>query len=624
MKTRRLVLLLAASILALLPSTHAPGAEAVQVDTQSYSNPEDVVVRHLDLDLEVRFDSKSLAGTATLTIERKRSEAASLMLDTKTLDISKVETAGDSGDFAGAVWLLGPDDPILGAPLKVSLPPGAKRVRVTYATRPQASALQWLEPSLTAGKKHPYLMTQGQAIHTRSWIPLQDTPQVRHTYAARIRTPRDLVAVMSAENDPSAVRDGDYSFTMKQPIPAYLIALAVGDIAFAPLSKRAGVYAEPSVVQAAAREFVDTEKMIAATEKLYGPYRWDRYDILVLPPSFPYGGMENPRLTFATPTILAGDRSLVSLIAHELAHSWSGNLVTNATWDDFWMNEGFTTYLQRRIVEQLYGREQAEIEWALGKREVEGEMAKFPVWQQALAGPTGTKDPDEVFSDVPYEKGALFLRAIEEAAGREKFDVWLRGYFDRHAFRSLTTDDFLADLNANLLSRDPAIAKRVPMDAWLYGPGLPAGAPNPSAPALVQIPAMAADWAAGKLPSSKVPVSSWSTQERLLFLKAIPPPIPAAKMAELDSAFGLSRSGNSEITFQYLMMAIANDYAPAYAKLEEFLATMGRRRFVKPLFEELAKTPAGLARARAIYAKTRSSYHPITAAAADIALKGTS
>ncbi len=609
-----------AALLSATVAAASPDSGPAALDLQSYSNPGEVAVRHLALDLEVRFADKTLAGTAELTLERRRPEAAALVLDTKDLAIEQVETSADGAAFQPATWLVGPSDPVRGAPLAVALPADATHVRIAYTTSPGASALQWLEPAQTAGKRHPYLFTQGQALHTRSWIPLQDTPQVRITYSARIKTPPELFAVMSAANDPLSPRDGDYDFRMEQPIPSYLVALAVGDIAFASTGERSGVYAEPAVVEAAAWEFADTEKMIAATEALYGPYRWGRYDLLVLPPSFPYGGMENPRLTFASPTVIAGDRSLVALVAHELAHSWSGNLVTNATWNDFWLNEGFTTYIERRILEALYGREHAELEWALGGQAVEEEMAPMPAWQQALAGPQGAADPDAIFSGVPYQKGALLLRALEQAYGRDRFDAWLAGYFERHAFQSLTTAGFLADLEANLVASDPEPAQRVGIESWLYGPGLPASAPEPSAAGLTRVDALAADWAASRTTAAELPIADWSTQERLRFLRAAPLPQGAARLAELDGAFGLSASGNSELAFQWLKMAIASDYAPAWPRLEEFLTSQGRRKFLKPLFEELVKTPAGRERAAAIYSKARPGYHPIAQAAVDAIL----
>ncbi len=605
----------------LLAAAGAPGLAApAALDLHSYANPGEVAVTHVELDLEVRFAEQALAGTVVLALERRRPEASALVLDTKELAIERVETSSDGTAYRPATWLLGPSDPLRGAPLAVVLPADATRVRVAYATSPGASALQWLEPAQTAGKRHPYLFTQGQAIHTRSWIPLQDTPQVRITYGARIRTPPELFAVMSAANDPAAPRDGDYAFAMDQPIPSYLLALAVGDIAFAPTGPRSGVYAEPSVVEAAAWEFADTERMIAATEGLYGPYRWERYDLLVLPPSFPYGGMENPRLTFASPTVLAGDRSLVALVAHELAHSWSGNLVTNATWNDFWLNEGFTTYIEHRIVEALYGRDRVELEWALARHELEEEMAPMAVWQQALAGPQGAADPDAVFSGVPYAKGALLLRALEEAYGRGPFDAWLAGYFDRHAFQSVTTADFLSDLATHLAATDPAAAERVPLEPWLYEPGLPASAPVPAAAALARVDAAIADWVGGGIAAAELPVAQWSTAERLRFLAGVPVPQPAEVLAELDRAFALSASGNSELTFQWLKMAIASDYAPAWPRLEEFLTAQGRRKFLKPLYEELVKTPTGRERAAAIYAQARAGYHPISQAAIDAIL----
>src|SRR5687767_11700247 len=369
-------------------------------DYHSFANPSAVRVTHVDLDWDVLFDQKILKGSATLTVERS-SRTEPLILDTRDLKIEKVETSAGTAYSAGT-FTVGASDKILGSSLTIPLPAGANRVRIHYSTSPCASGLQWLGPAQTAGKKDPFMFTQSQAIHARSWIPLQDTPSVRVTYNARVRTPRNLLAVMSAENDAHTPRDGDYSFRMRQPIPSYLIALAVGDLRFRSLGRRTGVYAEPQVIARAARELSDTERMVVATERLYGPYRWGRYDILVLPASFPYGGMENPRLTFATPTILAGDKSLVSLIAHELAHSWSGNLVTNATWRDFWLNEGFTVYLERRIQEAVYGRARAQMEAALGLRDLNEVIASLEDRDEILHIDLKGRDPDEGSNDIPY------------------------------------------------------------------------------------------------------------------------------------------------------------------------------------------------------------------------------
>jgi leukotriene-A4 hydrolase len=605
-------------VLSALAAAAVPTAAAPVEDVHSYSNPHQVRVRHVALDLTVDFNRKVLAGTATLDVERVSADAsAPLVLDTRALNVSRVEASADGARFAPAEFAVGKSDAILGAPLTVRLPPGARRVRVHYETSPDASGLQWLEPAQTAGRRHPFMFTQSESIHARSWIPLQDTPQVRVTYAARVRTPRALLAVMSAENDPRAPRDGDYSFRMTRAIPSYLIALAVGDLRFRSMGRRTGVYAEPSVVAKAAWEFADTEQMIEATERIYGPYRWGRYDLLVLPPSFPYGGMENPRLTFATPTVLAGDRSLVSLVAHELAHSWSGNLVTNATWRDFWLNEGFTTYIERRIVEAVYGRERAEMEAALGRRTLEELLATLDERDEILHIDLRGRDPDAGSTEVPYEKGALFLRHLEETFGRARFDQFLRAYFDHFAFRSITTEDFLAYLRANLLDRFPREAARVGVEEWVERPGLPASAPRPSAEAFTRVEAQARRWAAGAVPAARLNTARWSTQEWLHFLKSLPGDLSAQRMAELDRAFRLTRTGNSEIAFQWLMMSIRARYEAAYPRLEEFLTTVGRRKFIRPLYQELARTPEGRERAQAIYRRARPTYHPIAATSID-------
>jgi len=609
------------------PSNMQKAAAVMVEDAHSYSNPQSVRVRHVDLDWNVLFEKKILQGTATLTVERVgelKTRLGYLILDTRDLTIEKVETSVSGAKYFDAQFSLGATDKILGAPLNVTMPSGTKFVRVHYSTSPTASGLQWLEPAQTAGKKTPFMFSQAQAIHARSFIPIQDSPQVRITYTARVRTPKNLLAVMSAEgNSQTSARGGDYRFKMTRPIPSYLIAIAVGDLQFRSLGRRTGVYTEPATLEKAAFELSDTEKMVAATEKIYGAYRWGRYDLLVLPPSFPFGGMENPMLTFATPTILAGDKSLVSLVAHELAHSWSGNLVTNATWRDFWLNEGFTTYLERRIIEAVYGKPRREMEATLGKRGLLEEMADLEERDEILYVDLKGRDPDEGFTGVPYEKGALFLRWLEEKVGRAKFDKFVRGYFDAHAFQSITTETFVNYLQKNLIDANPQLASRADIDEWIYKAGLPKNAPEPKSDAFEKVEARAKDYIDRKIEANGIYALSrnWVTQEWLHFLKSLPADLGSAKMAELDRVLKFTESGNSEIAFQWLLMSIKNNYAAADARLEEFLINIGRRKFVRPLFAELAKTEAGTTRAKAIYAKARSGYHPITQASIDEILK---
>jgi leukotriene-A4 hydrolase len=549
------------------------------MDVHSWSRPDLIRVRHLDLFLQLDFARKILHGKVTLHFDRAfwSEREAELILDTRGLTIHSVDNA--------EAFELGPSDPILGAPLRIRLRDAVDSVTVRYSTSPFASGLQWLDPPQTAGKQQPFLYTQSQAIHARSWIPLQDTPGVRVTFTATVQAPAGLTAVMGAGR-----RNG--TFHMDQPVPSYLIALAAGDLAFLPLGPRSGVYAEPALLQAAAHEFEDTERMIVAVEEMYGPYRWGRYDLLVLPPSFPFGGMENPCLTFTTPTILAGDKSLVGLVAHELAHSWSGNLVTNATWSDFWLNEGFTVYLERRIIEKVYGRDREEMEAVLARDELDREMAQLAPADCALHLDLAGRDPDDGCTLVPYEKGAMLLRTIEQAVGRARFDAFLRSYFDHFAFRSITTAEFL-----DYLSRE--LPNPVAVERWIFQPGIPEGAAEPHSDALARV---GTGW-----PSD---TSLWSTQEWLHFLRLQNPP----DMPRLDREFRPAQSRNSEILHQWLLMAVQSGYQPAYPKLEEFLCSVGRRKFLKPLYSELMKTGEGRDLARRIYARARTGYHPIAQA----------
>ena len=576
-----------------------------------------MVVRHLDLDWDVRFARRVLDGSVTLHIERMAEGAGILRLDTRDLSITAVELSDDGDDWMETPFVLRAADPILGAPLDVTLSQTATQVRVTYVTSPGASGVQWLEPAQTAGTMHPFMFTQSQAIHARSWIPLQDTPGVRVSYSATVRTPLALRAVMSAAHDAEAPLGGEFRFEMRQPIPSYLIALAVGDLAFRSMGERTGVYAEPSVVESAAAEFDDTEALMAATERLYGPYRWERYDLLVLPPSFPFGGMENPRLTFATPTVIAGDKSLVALVAHELAHSWSGNLVTNATWRDFWLNEGVTVYLERRILEEVFGRRRVDMEATLDRQALGEELARLEPPDQILHIDLRGRDPDDGMNQVPYLKGDLFLRLLEETVGRERFDTFLRAYFDHFAFRSITTSDFAAYLTEQLLSHDADLVETLQVNAWLEQPGLPANAPRSESDALTLVEQQAARWASGETAAAALETGAWTTQEWLHFLKSVPEMLAAGQMAELDEVFGFTEAGNSEVAHQWLLTAIRNQYEPAYVRLETYLVGIGRRKLIKPLYDELVKTPEGRARAETIYERARPGYHPIAVSSID-------
>ena len=584
----------------------APPAHVVR-DVHSFSRPDEVVVRHLALDLVVNFDRQVIAGAATLHIENIRG-VDELFLDTRDLDIHRV-TLGE--ERMRTEFTLGEETPFLGRALRVAISPDTTLVRVEYSSRPEAAAVQWLTPEQTSGD-HPFLFTQSQAILARTWVPCQDTPMVRMTYEAKVRVPAGMLALMSAENPIAKNVDGVYEFTMPQAIPSYLLALAVGDLEFRALDGRSGVYAEPTVVEKAAWELADTPKMIESAEALYGPYRWGRYDILILPPSFPFGGMENPRLTFATPTILAGDRSLVALIAHELAHSWSGNLVTNATWNDFWLNEGFTNYFTQRIMESVYGLDYAEMLALLSLQDLRGEIqdigAESPDTHLFLN--LSGRDPDDGMTSIAYDKGYFFLRLLEETAGRKNWDGFLRSYFDRYAFSSMTTSRFLDHLRKELIVRDASIEYNVGIDRWVFGPGLPDNASRVESPAFDLVDAELARFGEGA-DASELEVEGWTTHHWRHFLRNLPQPMSFDQMRDLDATFGFSKTGNSEVLHAWLLQAIDNRYEPAYGALEEFLTSMGRRKFLSPLYSALAKTDEGTALAREIYGKARATYHPI-------------
>jgi leukotriene-A4 hydrolase len=576
-------------------------------DPHSHFDTDQPRVKRLHLKWTVDFEARRLAGSVVLDLASPG--AGALDLDTKGLDIKSVRTAtGEACRFE-----LGNDDAILGRRLRLQLPAGTTAVAIDYATSPDAVALQWLTPAMTEGKKHPFLFSQCQAIHARTVVPVQDSPAVRVTYEAEVTVPEALAAVMSA--GPKGVRPGPamatrtWLFEMPQPIPPYLLALAVGDLSATDLSPRSRVWAEPATVDKAAWEFADIEKMIVKAEGLFGPYEWERYDMLVLPPAFPYGGMENPRMTFLTPTLLAGDRSLVDVVAHELAHSWTGNLVTNATMEHFWLNEGTTVYAERRIQEALNGEAAAVLSWAIGQTALDQEMERF--------GPTSPLtclrmklegiDPDDAFSSVPYEKGARLWALVERTAGREKFDKVLREYIAEFRFTSITSDDWLKFIDQKL----PGVTTKVNAAAWLDSPGVPANAPVFKSKALEDLTALAEGLRSGARPT-KEQIAAWKPSEMLIYLQHLPREVDRAACDWLDKNLALTGRGNYELLVEWLTIAVGSDYEPVFPRVRDVLTRVGRMKYLRPLYMALGRHARTRALAAEIFAAASPGYHALS------------
>ncbi|MBK8693696.1 MAG: M1 family metallopeptidase [Deltaproteobacteria bacterium] len=574
----------------------------MRIDPHSYTDDRHAHVRSLAWEARVDFPTRTLLATATLHFDEPSSGA--LDLDTRALHITRV--TDDRG--AAVPFELHAAEDILGSRLSLSLPDSTRSVSIEYRTAPDASALQWLDPAQTAGGKHPYLFSQCQAIHARSVVPLQDTPQRRITFTAALTVPSPLRGLMAAAFDGREER-GDVAverWHMPQPIAPYLFAFAVGELASRELGARSRVWAEPSVVDGAAWEFAEVDGMLAAGESLFGPYAWDRFDILVMPPSFPYGGMENPRLTFVTPTLLAGDRSQVRVIAHELAHAWSGNLVTNAHAGHFWLNEGWTRYAELRMVEVLEGQDTAALVAAICRKDLDETVARFIAEGQGGLTRLRTHlegvDPDEAFSVVPYDKGELFLRAIETAVGRERFDRFARRYLETFRFGAVTTEAFLDFTEREL----PGVLASVDAPRWVDGEGMPDNAPTARSARLDAVIAMG-----DALPAADTRLS---TTEWNLWLERLPRPQPAAFCASLDERFGFTSTGNMEVKVAWLRLALASAYDPVLPEVSRVLGAVGRMKYLVPLYSALLARPETQGLARETFERNAAGYHPIARA----------
>ncbi|GBG64522.1 hypothetical protein CBR_g45218 [Chara braunii] len=620
------------------------------LDPHSFTDSDQPLTQTIHLNLHVDFEAKVISGSATLELDRP----ANGVLDLDTRDLH-IDGAVDSSTGKPITFELEKPVPIKGSRLRLSLI--GRSVTISFRTSSSASALQWLEPAQTEGGKLPYVYTHCQAIHARSVFPCQDTPRARIRYTADVNIPRSARAVMSAEHvgrvdlaPPPATTTGRAAgelttkkedgeevacrrededapggggggggdraiekFRMNQPIPPYLVALAVGDIVSCRIGPRSQVYAEPSILAAAAFEFAEVESMISQAESLFGPYDWEEFNVLVLPPAFPYGGMEHPRMVFLTPALVVGDRSLVNVVAHELAHSWTGNLVTNATANDFWLNEGFTTYAERRIVEKIAGADVAALQAAIGWDHLHQEIERFKDRPQLtrLRGDLEGVDPDLVFSTVPYEKGFLFLRRLENEMGREAFDIFLKKYISRFRFQSITTTEFVDFLKVNV----SGIEHRIDLGTWMDGEGLPEDAPRTVSKVLDQVLGLAKGFSSG-VHVSDSDCATWKWEEWQIYLDNMPQKMKAADLRELDQRFQFSKAKNLEILVSFLTIAANSAFQPCFPMIVRSLMTIGRMKYLRPLYSGLMASGSSAAKelARKTFADAAPRYHPVARA----------
>ena len=577
--------------------------EEFEIDYHTLSNYQEVYTTHTHLDIEVNFDNKIISGTVSHDITNVCG-VDKIIFDSRDLDIQSI-TLNDGEE---TTFEFGEYDELLGTPITVAINENTTKVNIAYATTEDTRALDWLSPELTAGKQFPYMYTQGEAVLTRTWIPIQDTPARRITYSAKVKVPPHLLPVMSASNAVEKNETGVYEFKMEQSIPSYLMAIAVGDLDFVAIDERTGIYSEPSMIEACAFEFAKMGEMVDIAETLYGDYQWDRYDVIVLPPSFPFGGMENPRLTFATPTLIAGDRSLTSVIAHELAHSWSGNLVTNSTWNDFWLNEGFTVYFERRIMEELYSRDHVEMLALLGRQDLAASMESLKPEMQMLKLKMKGINPDDAMTDVAYEKGYFFLRLLEETAGREIWDAFLKSYFNEHKFQTMTTEGFISYLKGELIEPN---GLELNIDEWVYSSGVPENCPKVTSVLFENVEAkLEAFYAGGE--AKDFGAGDWTTQEWLHCIRHLREGTTVDQMAKLDAEFKLTESGNAEIAAIWFEKSIEFGYDEIDEALEAFLMKVGRRKFLQPIYQTLANVEGGKEKALEIYKKARGNYHYVS------------
>ncbi|KAF2762984.1 putative leukotriene A-4 hydrolase like protein [Pseudovirgaria hyperparasitica] len=598
-------------------------------DPNTLSNYNAWLTRHTKANFEIDFVKKILRGNVVLSLESlTERESKEIVLDTSYLDIQDVQVAGIQVAWDTKKWT----EPY-GSPLTISLNEGVGQgesidVDITLSTTEQCTALQWMEPEQTSNKKHPYMFSQCQAIHARSVYPCQDTPDVKSTFEFNIRSRLPVLAsgLATGSKDFAPGKNGEsgtlvYSFKQDVPMPSYLFAIASGDLASASIGPRSVVWTGPEELVGCKWEFEgDMDKFLEAAESIVYPYAWGTYNVLVLPASFPYGGMENPIYTFATPTIVSGDKQNIDVIAHELSHSWSGNLVSNASWEHFWLNEGWTTYLERRIQAYIHGEPHRDFSAVIGWKALTdsindyGEDHEFTKLIVDLKG----KDPDDAFSSIPYEKGFIFLYYLEKLIGKSKWDKFIPHYFQTWKYKSVDSYDFKATLLDFFASDKAAAAKldEVDWDSWFYKPGFP---PKPEFDdTLIKSCLELADkWesrSTGKtdFTPAATDIKGWVGNQSVVFLERVqlfPKPLKAGDIELMGQAYSYDKSQNAELVSRYYGIGLQAKAEAVYQPTADFLGRVGRMKFVRPLYKMLNACDRKLA--IATFEKNKNFYHPI-------------
>ncbi|HSJ87100.1 MAG TPA: M1 family aminopeptidase/hydrolase [Anaerolineales bacterium] len=580
-------------------------------DPTSYTDLTQGTIKHIDFRIRVDFSTRILDIEATY--QMRQPIQGSLFLDTFKIEMNDAHVADRHLE-----WEFDASDDVLGKRLHLKNLDGEPGFTLKFRTSPEARALQWMNASQTAGGKHPFLFSQCQTSNARSIFPCQDTPSVRFTYSAKVEAPEELTVVLAAERAEGLGGRGLFQFNMPQPIPSYLFAIAVANLDFRELGSRTGIYAEPEIVDAAAWEFGEIERTIVEAEKLLGPYLWGRYDMLVLPPSFPFGGMENPRLTFLTPTAMIGTRGQASLVTHELAHAWTGNLVTNATWQDFWLNEGWTTYAETRITEILEGKDVTDLNAVYDEKRtleiIQRVGADSPL--TCLKLPAEKEETDSTVSVLAYTKGCFFLKECEYAVGRERFDAFIHKYMKSFQFQSLMTEQFLDFLKAEL----PDVFEKVDVAAWVYKPGMPESWHKPQSHLYDEVKNALRDFEQGTLPA-KEQVQDWHRYQILLFLQGLPKKISVEDCKAIEDIFEL-RKRNDDYFYSYFYAAcLASGYHEVLPQIENFVERIGRMLYIMPVMRAMIGTEWSRDRARPLLERVREKHHPVTVTAIERLLK---